>query len=149
MKKRWAVYFALFLMGCNAYQDGDIPEMRYGQDLCSECRMTLVDPKYASVLVTKDGEILKFDDIGCMALFEKKNQIQSAWAWVHDGITESWIERSKAYYVWDEKLATPMGFHLMALASEEALKKYLDENDAKQVRFDQIDELLLTNNNQS
>ncbi|MBI1869734.1 MAG: nitrous oxide reductase accessory protein NosL [Chlamydiae bacterium] len=90
----------------------------------------------------EEGEILKFDDIGCMALFEKKNQPKIEEAWVHEGLRRGWIERSKAYYVFDPALTTPMGSQLIALGSKESLQEYLKKNDTSQIGFGEIDEFL-------
>lgn len=146
MKRIFSVFMIFFLAGCNSYDDGNIPEIRYGQDICSECRMTLMDSRFSCVLLTEENEILKFDDIGCMALYESKNQVKAKRTWVHDAETQNWVDKFKAYYVFDRKMETPMGSHILALSSETALKAYLEKNDAKQVRFDQIYELLPMNN---
>ncbi len=142
MKKIGIIFLLFFLTGCGSYQTGKIPEIRYGQDLCSECRMTLMDAQFACVILTEEEEILKFDDIGCMVRFQKSNQTKIKEAWVHDGMTQAWVQSSKAYFVFDQTLNTPMGSHLMALSSKESLQECLKKNGAKQISFDQINELL-------
>ncbi len=142
MKKFKIIFLLFFLTGCSSYQTGKVPEIRYGQDLCSECRMTLMDAPFACVILTEDEEILKFDDIACMVRFERNNQTKIKEAWVHDCVTQAWIQRSKAYFVFDQTLNTPMGSHLMALGSEESVQECLKKNGAKQIGFDQINDLL-------
>lgn len=50
----------------------------YGKDNCVLCKMTIMDSKYATELVTPKGKVFKFDDLRCMVIFMKTNHTSSA-----------------------------------------------------------------------
>ncbi|MDR6563770.1 copper chaperone NosL [Arcicella rosea] len=50
----------------------------YGKDNCGLCKMTIMDSKYATELVTPKGKVFKFDDLRCMVIFMKTNHTSSA-----------------------------------------------------------------------
>ena len=37
------------------------------EDACSHCRMTISEREYAAELVTREGQVERFDDVGCLA----------------------------------------------------------------------------------
>lgn len=62
---------AMSLSGCDA---GPEP-MRYGQDECTGCKMTIADQRFGAEIITKKGRVLKFDDLCCMADYVKEGHI--------------------------------------------------------------------------
>jgi copper chaperone NosL len=38
----------------------------FGNDYCSSCKMSIVDPKFGGELVTSKGKVFKFDAMECM-----------------------------------------------------------------------------------
>src|SRR5690606_41654244 len=43
--------------------------LRYGEDACHSCRMTLMDKKFGAEVVSVKGKVFKFDDMNCMVNF--------------------------------------------------------------------------------
>src|SRR5215467_372189 len=41
----------------------------YGKDVCDNCKMTIVDPKFGGEIITKKGKVYRFDDAACMIHF--------------------------------------------------------------------------------
>ncbi|MDX1911017.1 MAG: hypothetical protein SFV22_06010, partial [Saprospiraceae bacterium] len=56
------------LSGClNMVACSTGPEpIRYGQDNCHACKMTLTDRRFGAEIVTKKGKVYKFDDLNCL-----------------------------------------------------------------------------------
>lgn len=58
MMRRWGVsvvvlwVLAGFLSGCGSGET--LPRVRYGEDMCANCRMIINDPQYACVVETAD-----------------------------------------------------------------------------------------------
>lgn len=50
--------------------------IRYGQDACVFCKMTIMDKKFAAEIVTNKGKAFKFDDLSCMVKYIKINQLK-------------------------------------------------------------------------
>jgi len=47
--------------------------INYGKDNCDFCKMTIMDQKFGTEIVTKKGKIYKFDSDECMRNFYNKN----------------------------------------------------------------------------
>jgi copper chaperone NosL len=88
---------------------------------CAHCRMTVSDPGLAAQLVAPGEEPQFFDDIGCLAAFLRDHPADAGWsAYVADHATGVWIPANDAVYSRAEEIATPMGSHLVAHASDAA-----------------------------
>ncbi|MCY7330524.1 MAG: nitrous oxide reductase accessory protein NosL [Saprospiraceae bacterium] len=49
--------------------------IRYGQDGCQHCKMTLTDRRFGSEIVTTKGKVFKFDDLNCLANYLKEGGV--------------------------------------------------------------------------
>lgn len=113
---------AFIFSGCAAKTGEKPPVIRYGEDICAECRMIVSEPKFTAALY--DGrEWKKFDDIGCMDIYRQKQSV-SGTAWVHDHTTEQWLPNERAVRVFSKNLRTPMGYGKAAFSSQEAAKNF-------------------------
>src|SRR5262249_26365697 len=63
---------ALWLAGCGKpkFDPVEIAE----EDMCAFCKMAISEKQYAAEFLNRDGDVFKFDDIGCMVSYvvEKK-----------------------------------------------------------------------------
>jgi copper chaperone NosL len=89
-------------------------------DMCAFCRMSISEKQYAAELIDRDGEVFKFDDIGCMANFrkEKKNDGSIRATFVMDFERREWLRADDAFYVRSAELKTPMSGGIVALKDE-------------------------------
>ena len=55
------------LLGCNP----ESQPINYGSDMCEFCRMSIVDQRFGSEIVTQKGKIYKFDAVECMVNYLK------------------------------------------------------------------------------
>ena len=94
------------------------------EDMCSMCRMAISEKQYAAEFITKDGEAMKFDDIGCLRdyLKAKVDRSQIAGYFVADYESKKWIKAESAHFVKSAEFATPMGGHLVAFQDEARAK---------------------------
>ncbi len=51
----------------------EVRAVRYGEDACDHCKMTVSDDRFAAELVTSTGKTYVFDAIECMAEFVRDN----------------------------------------------------------------------------
>jgi copper chaperone NosL len=49
--------------------------IKVGTDICYYCRMIMSDEKFGGEILTRGGEILKFDDSRCLASFIRRKKI--------------------------------------------------------------------------
>jgi len=90
------------------------------EDMCSFCRMAISEKRFASELVTKDGEVIKFDDIGCMLRFRKERSHPEpvAAAFVVDFDSREWLKSEEAHFVRSREFKTPMDGNLAAFKTK-------------------------------
>ena len=99
-------------------------------DMCSFCRMSISEKRYAAELIDSDGQPFKFDDIGCMANFikQKKNNTSIEATFVMDFDRREWLEAEKASYVRSSEFKTPMNGGIVAFrdqsSAQAAVAKY-------------------------
>src|SRR5262249_54146706 len=61
-----ATICALFLMvACT----GGFKQINYGNDACENCKMTIIDKKFAVEIISVKGKAFKFDDLICAKQF--------------------------------------------------------------------------------
>ncbi|MEW6277667.1 MAG: nitrous oxide reductase accessory protein NosL [Candidatus Eremiobacterota bacterium] len=124
----------LLLAGCSAAPAGP-PEIRYGEDECSRCRMVVDDPKFAAA--TRLGEEVRlFDDLG--ELFESPLR-EGEEAWVHDADTGRWVEARKALYVHCWGLKSPMAYGILASESLPQAEVLAARHKGKILRFQETE----------
>ncbi len=139
----------VLLAGCGVPRTDRPPVIRYGKDLCAECRMILGDKRFAAALVDEAGELQKFDDIGCMRMHQSHGGAAIKNFWVHDYATEEWITGKDAFFMQTDKLITPMGYGIAAFATQQAAQKFAAEQSGRTVLWDVMLEILQKNAQQT
>jgi copper chaperone NosL len=89
-------------------------------DMCSFCRMSISDRRYAAELIDNDGQALKFDDIGCLTNFIKQKRIAGTVeaTFVTDFDRREWLRAENATYVRSAELKTPMNGGIVAFKDQ-------------------------------
>lgn len=85
---------------------------------CAHCRMLLSNPAYAAQLHTPAGEVLFFDDPGCLLLDRAGRGAPAGDAWFHDSQGPGWLAEAEVRFV--PAAATPMGYGLAAVSAARA-----------------------------
>jgi copper chaperone NosL len=110
------------LTGCDS---GPRP-IRYGQDECAECKMTLVDRHYGAEFITARGRVYVFDDLNCLTAFERK-QPSASGAGPRAVVVDfkrpnQLIPVESAWFLHHPDLRSPMASGLAAFGSEAELE---------------------------
>jgi copper chaperone NosL len=91
---------------------------QYGKDVCDNCKMTIVDPKFGGEVITMKGKVYKFDDAVCMAQFLKSSGLNnsnlSQQLLINYQKQNEFIEAGEATLLVSDNLKTPMGGHAAA-----------------------------------
>lgn len=99
--------------------------IRYGQDECAECKMTLVDQHCGAEFITARGKVFKFDDLNCLTAYERRAAPPSdprARSVVVDFTRPNrFLAVDQAWFLHHDGLRTPMASHLAAFAAEAEL----------------------------
>ena len=109
-------------------------------DSCRFCRMVISDAGTAAQLVSRWGEPLLFDDLGCLrAYLEARPPLSSATVtYVVDHRTREWVRAEAAVYTRRDTFTTPMGSHLMAHASAASRDADPDAREGRPVDLAEI-----------
>ena len=116
------------------------PEIQFGLDLCDACGMAIDDPRFASAALLKNGEYLKFDDIGDMIVYHMDHPDRQVAAWfVHDHDTEEWLQADGAFFVVSPEIESPMGHGIFAFATQQAAQKFAAGlSEAQVMNFEEV-----------
>ncbi len=106
-----SVLVVLALTGCEKKDYTKEPaKMHWDRDMCERCKMAISDRKFAVQAVDEKGRVYKFDDIGCLVLWQKfeRPDVNLTKIWITDARTGEWIDAKKACYT--KEYITPMGY---------------------------------------
>lgn len=120
----------LLLGGCGLFEN---PNSNTSEN-CPTCNMKISDSKlFTSSLYIKNS-VHTFDDIGCMILFAKNNQLdlKNLHSEVFTNDTKKYIDSKKAYYKTDED--TPMNYGFAAYEHKQDNSVSFDEVIVKMLR---------------
>ena len=124
MKVISAIAVIATFLSCNS----DPEPLRYGQDACHTCKMTLMDKKFGAELVTAKGRVYKFDDVNCMVNFLNSGYLSNETIThklvVDYALTEKLIPAENAFYLKSDQIRSPMASQVAAFEAEEVMKKY-------------------------
>jgi copper chaperone NosL len=134
--------FLSVLMGCTT----ETEPISYGKDICSFCKMTIMDKKFGTELVTKKGKIFKFDDVGCMIKYMKTSSTEESNCQhlVLNSFEKpgEFIPFEKAFFIKSENLKSPMLGNIAAFSLEaEAMKLSKTDSVAKNIVWTELKDL--------
>lgn len=100
-------------------------------DRCVICNMAIKDDQFATQIITKDKQPLKFDDIGCMYDWIAQNGTETIGvAFVRDYHSKVWLKLEEAYFVYDASIQTPMAYGVVSFESEQSAQQFIEEHGA-------------------
>jgi len=117
------ILLSFFIIGCEKKDfTKEPPKMHWDRDMCERCKMAISDRKFAVQAIAEDGKVYKFDDIGCLILWQKLEnpQIRFKKIWIKDIDDGEWIDAKKAKYSTNN--ITPMGYGFGAHKSDKDIK---------------------------
>lgn len=118
----------LWLAGCAASEIK--PVDLYPEDQCAQCRMAVSEEAFASQIITKQGDVYKFDDLGCQEKFLKeRTDLAVAANYVKDYESRAWLPKEKSIIV-QTGMKTPMGSGKVAVADSAQAKRLAEKYPA-------------------
>ncbi len=107
-----SIFFVTALLLFTACQNHKLePAALSPEDMCTDCKMAISEKQFAAQYLTKDGDAVKFDDLGCLAHYLKSHPQQRADIaafFVMDYGAKQWLKAESAFYVHADKFHTPM-----------------------------------------
>lgn len=124
---------SLLLVSCS----GDFKQINYGKDECDNCKMTIMDKKFAAEIITVKGKAFKFDELICAQQFV--NEGKTGTKQIKDIYVNNFnkpgefIKLYQSFIASSESLKSPMGGNMAAFLSEEEASGFILINGGKAV----------------
>ncbi len=112
----------------------------YGEDLCSYCRMSIVDARYGAELVTDKGKVYKFDALECLINHQQDNPEEVyAHVLVTDVTEPGQLTDARACtYLISPNIPSPMGANLSSFGSRATAESWLAQHEGILLDFGQL-----------
>lgn len=124
------IFYSVSLALCMALPACSVrPEpLRYGEDACHTCRMTLMDTKFGAEVVSVKGKIFKFDDMNCMINFLNSGTLTERDV-VHRlvvdyTVPEKLIPAESAFFLKSNEIRSPMASRVAAFEQKADMDRY-------------------------
>ena len=132
MKKMICISLLLAIMAaCSGGQSYEPVDINPDVDICEVCNMSIVSEVHATELISTEGEVCKFDDLGCMIQYtEKDGRIspeEIGKQYVRDLDSGDWTEIETAHFAYDQSFWTPMSYGVVSFATEEQAEQYIEK----------------------
>jgi copper chaperone NosL len=110
------------------------------EDMCAFCRMAISEKRFAAEFITRDGDALKFDDIGCMVdyLMAKQDPQRVVAYFVADFETREWVQGEAAFYVRSAEFKTPMSHGIAAFKEQGRAAAEANKYQGRPMRFSEL-----------
>lgn len=123
--------------------------IHFGNDQCAFCKMTIMDRKFGSELITEKGRIFKFDDINCMVHYMDEQKIlpetQTRLYVIDYSNPGVLIDAKAATYLQSDNLKTPMAAQTAAFSGQDAATPYINEWQAQRMIWGDVYDFFLKN----
>ena len=133
-----AVILLIFISSCNTKPQS----LAYGKDICDDCRMTIMDPKFGGEIITKKGRIYKFDDSHCMVHFLKSGVVKETdiaqTVFVDYSNEKNFLDVKSNYFVVSPQLKSPMNGDAACFSSKEIAEQKAKETNGTGKSWDQL-----------
>lgn len=106
-----AAGLVVVVRGSGSVPDQPVP-VAWDRETCGHCHMHVGEPRYAAQLVTEDGAVINFDDVGCALDYLAANHPRVHRLWFH-GEGDRWIPADEVAFLATH--TTPMGSGLVAV----------------------------------
>lgn len=113
---KYVLLILLIFISCLPFKK-DPGKWQPGDYSCANCKMSIIDFKFKSAIITEKGKIVPFDSIECLLAWRIKNNLLSSRVFVSDYVSTKWILASDAFIFKSAKRPSPMGGFLSAYSS--------------------------------
>jgi copper chaperone NosL len=126
-----AVCITLVLNACSTKPQ----PIAYGKDICNDCKMTIVDPKFGGEIITKKGKIYKFDDAHCLAHFLKSGAVKqediAQTVFTDYGNNNNFLDVNSLLFVVSDQLKSPMNSHAAAVSNNSTAQELATQTNGE------------------
>lgn len=95
--------------------EGPVPIV-WDAEVCAHCKMHIGDPRFAAQLQTTDGQVLSFDDPGCLFDYLHSQQLALRAIYFRNYAGDGWLSESQVAFLPVED--SPMGYGIRAVPKD-------------------------------
>lgn len=118
-------YFICFflIVSCNY----EAEPIRFNEDQCAYCKMTISDPKFGAELISDKGRIYKFDAVECLIpyMHENQNEYARVLSIAYDHPGQLYPIDSLTFLISDS-IRSPMGANVLSFKDKSLAKKHAE-----------------------
>ena len=92
--------------------EGAVPVI-WDAEVCAHCKMHVGDPRFAAQLQTTEGDVLNFDDPGCLFDYLESNEASIHALYFRNHLDDGWLSDAEVGFVSAED--SPMGYGIRAV----------------------------------
>ena len=92
--------------------EGPVPVVWDGE-VCEHCKMHVGDPRFAAQLQTAEGDVLNFDDPGCLFDYLQSHEVQVRALYFRNHDEDGWLSESEVGFLPVDE--SPMGYGIRAV----------------------------------
>lgn len=133
-----AIILVIVFTSCNTKPQ----PFAYGKDICYDCKMTIMDPKFGGQIITKKGKIYKFDDAHCIANFKQEGAVKETdiaqTVFIDYEHENKFLDVKSCYFVVSERFKSPMNSNAAAFTLKETAEQKAKETAGAVKNWDQI-----------
>jgi copper chaperone NosL len=85
----------------------------WNREPCAHCHMLVGEPAFAAEIVTTAGDVIVFDDPGCLVRYLEERKPEVHRIWFHDSTRDHWLSADEVGFV--PGASTPMNYGLAAV----------------------------------
>ncbi len=108
----YTVCLVLLMLACKP----ESQPISYGSDMCEFCRMSIVDQRFGSEIVTRKGKIYKFDAVECMVNYlDKRVEDESQLKYILTNTLDkpgALIDVEDCCFLISKNMPSPMGMYI-------------------------------------
>lgn len=129
----------LGLVACGV--SGPVP-LKWGEESCRHCHMTLADRRFGGEIITTRGRALAYDDAGCAAEAIADAEVPAGEVrevWVVDYLhPDHLLPADSSVFVRSRQFLTPMGSGVVAVADSVAARGLASAQDGTVLRWAEV-----------
>ncbi|WP_205573259.1 nitrous oxide reductase accessory protein NosL [Flavisolibacter nicotianae] len=115
---------------------------QYGKDMCDDCKMTIIEPKFGGEIITKKGKVFKFDDAHCLSHFIHSGSVKEAdiaqTVFVDYDNNNHFLDVKSSYFVVSPQLKSPMNSNAAAFVTKEKAAAKATETGGQVKTWDEV-----------
>ncbi|RYY20487.1 MAG: hypothetical protein EOO04_19965 [Chitinophagaceae bacterium] len=126
-----AALVVFFFSSCNAKPE----TFAYGKDVCEDCKMTIMEPRFGAEIITAKGRIFKFDDVHCVDNYIQKEKIKQndikQTLFIDYNKENNFVDGATAFFVTSPQIKSPMNSNTAAFNTRDEAEKKAAETGGK------------------